>query len=964
MMDVVLAPLVGRDADLAVVLEALGIGDDAAPSAVLLGGDAGIGKTRLTVAVGEAARADGVRVLSGHCLDLGADVDAFQPLAEVFSQLPSQELSDLVEAQPTLEVLTSPTAADDTDRVRTDVLVAVARALEQLAADEPLLVVLEDLHWADASTRHLVQFLLARRFARRVLLLATFRTDDLHRRHPLRPALAEWTRLPHVRRVDLRPLDDDAMLALLGSRSASAVGDRAAAILARAEGNAFYAEELLDAGLDDGRLPEDLADLLLVRVDRLGHDARVLVRAVACAAGSVREPLLRTVVEDGASTVADVEPALREAVDQRVLTLSGDLVSFRHALLAEAVRDDMLPGERRRVHAAYLAAATADRTALGASATALHAHGAGDLAAAFAADVRAARDARRVGGHDEAALHLQRALTVVDHAPDEVDRTDLVLEVVDALVASARLRTAASLLDEQLALDGGGESRARLLHAAGRLAILSGSDADADTRSRRALEAAEGASPLVRARAESLRALVLITAAFRRDDEAREHAERAVELAESVGADQVAAEARTTIIRVLARSGPDDERTVQGYEELAESARSNGDVLGELRLLHSLALRALNVGDLDEAHDRVERLRGRAEATGWRWAPYGFDGRFFAAVTAYLRGEWDDVVRLCDHDLEGATRLARICLAAVRMLVSAGRGEPVPEDVVARVRARWTFDQYPVALHSGTALIDLVPDVASAEQVHDDVVAALDALWRDPHGAHRLRTGALLAGRLGGADVRTVTAGERRRRAERAAELLEVATVEHGSGGGPGGLEGQAWLARLRAERARLGWLAGDDLDVDAVVTAWEEAVAAFDRYGEVYELARSRVRLAQVLQAAGRRHDVEAVLRDAETQARTLGARPLLDEIDSLRPPAATGRADATLGTGAPPLTPREREVLALVAEGRTNGEVAKALFISTKTASVHVSNILAKLGVASRTEAAAVAHRHGLVP
>lgn len=962
-MDVVPAPLVGRDADLAAVLDSLGVGADAVPAAVLLGGDAGIGKTRLVAEVVAAAAASDVRVLVGHCLDLGADVAAFQPFAEVLSQLSSDELADLVETQPTIEALVSPTASgDDADWMRTDVLVTVARALEQLADEAPLLLVLEDLHWADASTRHLVQFLLSRRFARRVMVLATFRSDDLHRRHPLRPALAEWTRLPHVRRIDLQPLDDAAMRDLIDAGAPDVVSDRArAAILARAEGNAFYAEELLDAGLADGALPEDLADLLLVRIDRLGDDARVLVRAVACAAGPVHERLLRTVVGRGESTVEHVDVALREALDQRVLAVRGDLVAFRHALLAEAVREDMLPGERRRVHAAYLRAGEDDPTLLGASAAALHAHGAGDLGAAFLADLRAAREARRVGGHDEAALHLQRALSVVEHAPDGHDRVGLTIEVVDALVAAARLRTASALLDDQLRQDWVGEDRARLLHAAGRLAYLSGSDADADTASHLALDAAADASPLVRARAESLRALAMSTTQVRDDDAARAHAERAVELAESVGDEQVAAEARTTIIRILARQGPDDERTVRGYEELAEAARASGDVAGELRLLHSLTVRALNEGDLEEAAQRVGVLKARSEATGWRWAPYGFDGRFFSAVIAYLRGEWDDVVALCDQDLEGATRLARVCLAAVRMLVAAGRGETVPDDVVARVRARWMFDQYPVALHSGTALVDLAPDVASAERAHDDAAAALEALWRDPHGAYRLRLGALLAGRLAEGAAAAAPA-ERARRARRGEELLDVATADDRSGRGPGGLEGQAWLARLRAEVARLAWLADGTPDVGDVVTAWQASVEAFAAYGEVHELARSRAGLADVLLAAGRREEAEQQLREVETQARRLGARPLLDAVGSMRA-AAAGRGAGSDG-GDDPLTPREREVLALVAEGRTNGEVAKALFISTKTASVHVSNILAKLGAASRTEAAAVARRRGLVP
>lgn len=948
---IVTAPIVGRDDVLAEVADALGL-DDAAPrSAVLLGGDAGIGKTRVVDATVERARDRGVRVLVGHCLDLGDHAPAFQPVADVLADVPAADLDELGAALPALDVLRSGDAGrGEGDRLRADVLAAVARTLEHLAASGPVLLVLEDLHWADASTRHLVRFLLARRFTRPVALLVTFRSDDLHRRHPLRPAVAEWTRLPSVRRVDLAPLDDAAMTILLQDRSTRGLSaEGVGTILTRAEGNAFYAEELLDAGLAGGALPVDLADLLLVRVDRLGDDARAVVRVVACAGGPVDDVLLRRVVV----TEGPLDDALREAVDLKVLVPTGEALVFRHALLAEAVRDDLLPGERRRIHGAFLSVLAQEPGLASAAQTALHAHAAGESAVAFLADLRAADEARRVGGHDEAAGHLQRALGVVDHAPDGHDVVGLVTLTADVLLASGRLRTAAALLSEHLENEPPGEGRARLLYTQGQVAYLGETDADADAASLAALAAAADASVAVRARVESLRAQVASTLGLL--DESLERAETALRLAEQAGDEQTVAEAQTTTLRVLARTGADVESTRAQYLELAESARARGDVHGELRAWHHLAFSHFNAGELDSADHYFRVGMERSHATGRAWAPYGFDGRFFGALVAYLRGDWDEVLAL-GADLPGATRLARACLDAVMMLVDAGRGTQPATGTVETVRARWDLD-LALAVHSGTALVDLAEDADRALEVHEALVSTLDAVWREHLGPQRLRLGALLAGRLAGA-APTAGSAERHRYLEVASAALAAAeeAAERCLELGP---EGGAWLARVRAEVSRLRWLADDGPDPRELEQQWRDAVEGFGRYGEIYEVARSQVRLAQVLAAAGRTDEVARLLTEATATAERLGAVPLLAEAAALGPPSRGTRADdTTVG-----LTPREREVLALVAEGRTNGEVATRLFISTKTASVHVSNILAKLGAASRTEAAALARRRGLL-
>lgn len=225
-------------------------------------------------------------------------------------------------------------------------------------------------------------------------------------------------RLPGVRRIELTPLPDADVRTLITSRGAGDLDpDGVRAVVRRASGNAFYAEELLDAGLADieAALPETLADLLLVRLDRLDDDARLVVRAASCSGCRVTDQVLAAVV---GLPPAQLDDALRSAIDHKVLTqVAGDSYGFRHALLAEAVHDDLLPSERRRINLAYISALTADGAQGPAAEIAMHAASAGDLTRAFTANVQAAEDAVRVAGYDESAHHYEHALELVDAAP-------------------------------------------------------------------------------------------------------------------------------------------------------------------------------------------------------------------------------------------------------------------------------------------------------------------------------------------------------------------------------------------------------------------------------------------------------------------------------------------------------------------------------------------------------------------
>jgi DNA-binding CsgD family transcriptional regulator len=794
---------------------------------------------------------------------------------------------------------------------------------------------------------------LAQGFDAAVHVVVSYRADDLHRRHPLRDALAEWVRLPRVRRLELDPLGDAEVADLARVRAGHELPTEALrAVVQRAGGNAFFVEELLDAGLADHRssLPETLSDLLLVRLDRLDEPARRLVRAASVTDG--REGFAALAAASGLSD-DELDAALVTAVDHKVLRRTGsDDYVFRHALLGEALRGDLLPGERRRIHAAFLGALDDDAPP---ATIARHALAAGQREVAFTATVRAAEAAGRVAGYDEAAQHYERALDLIDAAPPGTDEIDLVIAAANALVTSGQLMRALGLLRDHLSslpTDVHRDCHGRLLVAIGNTCYFANLDAEAEQASIRAVEVVPDEPTILRGEVAALRARVL--ANRRRDREAAQWGERALQIGEIVEAESVIFDAKATVTRLTARSGDDPVQTMTAFRELVDASRASGHVLGELRGLNQMAFVHVNAGELDAAADAFDEGMRRAAETGWSWGPYGFDGRFFGALIAYMRGRWDEALALCDVR-EGAPPEFDAYLTAVSLLVPAGRGEVAQIERTLPQRALWRHDQAS-AIHAASALVELsgvAGDLAAARRHHDDLVDLHTRSWDDSDFAARIRLAALLIGQYASAAPGLDRAAQH--------ELVQqlpalVAGVERAvAATQPLGPEGQAWHRRALAEAARLTWLCGDGAtDAGALADLWRGARERFVGLGDPYETARCSARLAAVLLTSGDDAEGRALLAEARATATRLGARPLLAELDRLAP--RTTRSDIEL-------TPREREVLQQVAAGLSNGEIGSRLFISTKTVSVHVSNILAKLGAAGRTEAAAIARRKGLL-
>ncbi|MBN0043824.1 AAA family ATPase [Streptomyces actuosus] len=966
-------PLIGRAEELAHLADVLARARSADPRAVLLSGDAGVGKTRLLDETAGLAGQSGMAVLTGHCVDLGDVGLPYLPFTEILGQVAADErFMEVRAAHPVVERLLGGGAepgGDPGGRLR--LFEGVAGLLAGAADVMPLLLVLEDLHWADQSSRDLLRFLLSRGVlqpaaggpGRRLAVIASYRSDDLHRRHPLRPVLAELVRLPAVERLQLRPLADAEVTRLVCALEERPLPEATVrGIVERAEGNAFYAQELLAAGAEAGGLPSGLADVLLIRFEQLPQTAQQVVRTAAVAGRRVEHDLLRAAV---GLPEEELESALREAVGRQLLVAGGQgTYAFRHALAREAVYADLLPGERARLHGTF-ARLLGERggTAEYAAERAHHYRESHDLPQALAASLAAAGHARSVGAPAEELRHLEAVLDLWSVVPADRRPTDAGLDRV-----TLTLRASAAA-----AHAGDGHRAVALTRAA-----LAGIGADADS---------ELAARVRYTLAGNLLGVDSLAAAFRHSSEALElipaepptrtwlwAAATHVLAARQVGENEAALRVARQALRAAQELGVFDaeadllisltglqggsRRTPEGRERLREArelARRAGNAPVEMRGLFQIAIGCFESGDLPECLPWLAEGLERARRAGLLSSPYPLEMRYLRLLVLYTLGRWDECAGTAEADA-AALPASGGFTAGPALYVALARGETTAEER-ARALLAGPFD-WLATMVAGIVLTDaaaLRGDAGAAvERLRSTVAALSDEGGRRPDVSVRLAALALTAVADRAAALRRSGDGAADRWVETASELVELArdAAGHSTAGPPQGPEGQAWLARAEAEWVRA--VSGPDTG------AWEKAVAAFD-FGDVYEQARCRLGLAEALTVAGRRAEAAEAARAVRETAERLGAAPLRERVDALVRHGRLG--DRSAERDASVLTPREREVLRLLALGHSNRRIGEELFISGKTASVHVSNILAKLGAASRTEAVAVAHREGLL-
>ncbi|WP_416959321.1 helix-turn-helix transcriptional regulator [Streptomyces sp. Agncl-13] len=972
------APLIGRDEELARLAGVLERARAGTAGAVLIAGDAGVGKTRVLDEVAARAAGAGMTVLTGHCVDLGDVGLPYLPFTEILGVLADDErFAAALASHPAVDRLLgagSDAARDAGGRLR--LFEGIAGLLADLSDIAPLLLVLEDLHWADQSSRDLLRFLLSRGILQRpaggapthrLAVFASYRADDLHRRHPLRPLLAELVRLPAVERLELRPMGDAEVARLVRALRTGPVPDGTVRrIVERAEGNAFYAEELLAASdMEAGGVPSGLADVLLIRFEQLSDTAQQVLRTAAVAGRRVEYDLLRDAVrlpED------ELESALREAVERQLLVPGhSDTYSFRHALAREAVYADLLPGERSRQHGAFARLlAGRGHPAESAAERAHHYRESHDLAEALAASLEAADHAQRVGAPAEELRHLETVLDLwssVDPGArpsgEGVGSVTLTLRASAAAAHAGDSHRAVALTRSALAgigqdTDSELAARVRYTLAGNLMDVDSLTAAFAYSSEALAMIPAEPPSPTwVWAAATH----VLAARQVGDDETALRVARQALRTAEELRL----TDARADLLISLATLEKGGRRTREGRERLAQArelARQAGHAPVEMRALFHLAIGSFESGDLEESLPWLAEGLDRARRAGLLSSPYPLEMRYLQLLVLYTLGRWDECVKMAANDAEVLPHAGRFTMGPA-LYVALARG-----DLGAAERARALLDgpfDWMAVMVSSIALIDAGafqgdPE-AAVKQVRTAVAALTDDSGCRPALTVRLAALALAAVADRAAALR-LTGDEAgvRRWTDTATELVELARSVAGAGGAarPQGPEGQAWLARAEAEWVRAA--TGPD------VAAWEKAVAAFD-YGDVYERARCQFRFAEALLAADRRAEAAAQAGAARETAARLGAAPLLARLDTLIRRGRLGDPAPDAGDRPSPLTAREREVLRLLALGRSNRQIGEELFITGKTASVHVSNILAKLGAASRTEAVAIAYRQGLI-
>jgi DNA-binding NarL/FixJ family response regulator len=944
---------VGRDTELAAFRRAVEEARGGVPGVVLVGGDAGIGKTSL---VAEVVRQAGVPGYMGRCVPVGGDTVPLAPLVDLLRQVRRAD-PDVLAGVPVLTKLLGGGSRGEAGSG--DVFPAVLDLVGRLTTDGAVVLGFEDLHWADPLTWDLFEFMARNVVDERAVLVGTYRGDEVAEDPRQRRRVAELTRLPGVRRIDLAGLSRSDVArhvgAILDGAPDAALVDE---LVARGQGNPFFTEELLAAHLAGDAIPAVLSDLLAADLATLDAQTRDVLSVLAVIGRETGHDLLAR----AAGLPEDrLEAALRAALDAHVLVAgtSQDSYRFRHALIGEVAGAGLLPSERRRLHRRVAEALCADldlavNPAAGDGEVAFHLDQAGDHAAAFDAYLAAA-DRSSAVAPAAALASLTRALELW---PDDAgDRAPRLWEAAELAFATGEEPRAVELARQALAAGPpesgpawGHERLARYLWAAGeqresaeeytRAASLLGADD-------RSVEAAWVFAGL--GQAEML---------FCRYESAERWCRRALEVVPTPDVEPRVWLHACRVLGVVRGHQGHPDQAVRLCREAAEVAKTADDrAFTTIYLVEAL----LQAGRFAEAVTTALDGAAEGQLCGLERSMGGYLSVMAAEALTRL-GRWAEAETVLAAAADVAAVPPTACRRALAMaMLAAQRGD------VDRARAR--------LVEAAALPVDpwhklYVQAVSAAVQLlardWEAAAAAAEAGWASECAAER-RWPARFA-------ALTVAAGVERalddlaRRApvdlqgtvERLRTRIEDARARSvPDDGGPPADEAAADLAQAAAVLTRL---TGPDPE------AWAAAARRWEALGDRWATAVARMHEADAAFATGAHARAADALRTAYGMAAEVGAAPIVAQIEAVSRRTRLGleapeirtldRADAA-GLG---LTPREAEVLALVAAGRTNRQIGEALYVSEKTASVHVSNILRKLGVTSRVEAAAVAQRVGI--
>ncbi len=976
---------VGRAEQLASFDQALARAADGDPAGLLVAGESGVGKSRLVAEYGERARAAGARVLTGDCVELGEGELPYAPIVGVLRDLQREvgadALAELTGAggaelgRLLPEAGEAPATPADQEFAQSRLFEVLLSLFSRLGEQAPLVLVIEDLHWADRSTRDFLRFLVRATRRERLVLVATYRSDELHRRHPLRPFLIEIERLKQIERIELEPFSRLELAAqltgILGSHPDPGVVN---ALFERSGGNPFFAEELLAAteNGDGQRLPETLRDVLMVRVEALPAGTQQLLRVIAASGRGVTHGLLAEVTPANGSELND---ALREAVAHHVLVQrhGDDSYAFRHALMREAVYEDLLPGERGDLHV-RLAEAIAKDSSLSADIAgpaaelAWHWHQAHELPHALRASIDAGAQAEKMHAPADAARHLENAIDLWDRVgdPEAASGTTLVELLRRAAALSfvagehdravGLARQVLERIDEEdvTATVVAGERLARYLWT-------SGHHSESMEQYTRAAEL----MPVEPASAE--RALVLAGLAQARMlvgqiENSRGLAEEAIRIARAVGDRDVEAHALNTLGVDIGALG---ERT-RGIASLRESlgiALEQGDPDALHRAYTNLGDLLDQDGRLEEsiemAHEGVDMARKTGTTRSWAGFLYGE-----AAKRCWRLGRLEEAERLIEQAVDwGAEGVSggNVHLAASELAAMLGRWDEATGQLAEarRLLSRAAGSMWIAPLYGCEVLLaEHEGDIARVRRAVEEAHRRMAGEDEYAFYARDLYLPAVRAEGDAAERARASHDDDAEREARESCAVLRARVHDLAVAAGVNGSpppQVVADQATVEAEFARTEGRADPAL--------WQASAASNERLGNRVAVAYARLREAEAILDLG--GDAAGALLEAHAIATDTGVLPLREACERL-----ARRARMRLGdepeqprTEDPfGLTAREREVLVLVAAGRTNRQIGEELFMSEKTASVHVSRILAKLDVGTRGEAGAVAHKLGL--
>jgi DNA-binding CsgD family transcriptional regulator/tetratricopeptide (TPR) repeat protein len=896
--------LVGRKAEIELLAASLEATAEGQPRFVFVVGEAGVGKTRLLQKAAHMAPGLGLRVLEGTAIQSGRALPYLPLLASLATCIDRDSDGPAEVVRRLVAGEPSRYASDSAGAAR------VVESIYAILVREPTLLVVDDVQWADAATVTVLDYVSHRSRAEALAVVVAARDDDVEllRRLPFRDGRRFTTlAVPRLSRDEVAQ-----QLEFLLGRPAEP--DVLSAVFERSAGNPFFVEQLLANG--GSGTPASLRALVLARLAALSPRDKVVVEALAILGRPADEALIAAVAH---VTETKAREAAGEAASRGIAVTAHEGVAFRHPLFREVVLADLSGPMRRRLH--RVAAAALAETDATAAEIATHWWESDDRERAWSAALDAAEHAEATFAFAEAQLHLERALEVwptgVDKLPECLLRTARAAwlagdpETAVDLVRRARAAGAADDAEFQLAL--------------GRYAAEARNFAVANA-------AFERAATLVRADdAKATRGFALAGLARARNNqgryaEARDAAEAAVKVARDAGDPRAELAARSargmTHVFVGSLAGiPDLERCV-ALAARDRSPVSTGRAHEFLSLLLHLA------GNLERALEIALAGVEACEALGVA-RTHGSDLRGRAALIQLELGRWEEA----DEILASAEERALPALTSVLLAMRRGNLENARLRIEAEAERPASGNAPGEMLSLATAELAWLGGDTATARASLEAIPEFPGIW----GTCAAAAAARLAARFAADDRRC--------------ELLPALQVKH-----PDPRLDAALQSEITAERARAAGTPEPRL--------WAASTREWNKVRRPYDSAYARLREAEALFAVGAREPAKEALRDAAASASALGARPMRALVDDL---ARRARVSPELPHRRRPdrdePTPRELDVLALLAEGFTNREIAARLFLSPKTVGIHVSRLHRKLDAHTRGEAVAAARRRGIL-